>query len=162
MILKGEKIDLVVTKLREEGERIVTTNGSFDILHVAHVRILEKAKKEGDVLIVLLNSDASVKRFKGEKRPIMPEKERAEMLNALKCVDHVIIFEEDDPIKILQRVRPAIHVKGGTFLSERIEKETNALKEIGSEFKTFELEEGLSTTNLLNKVLDIYNKSDLK
>jgi rfaE bifunctional protein nucleotidyltransferase chain/domain len=160
MIIHEKQIDSVISQLKSCGKKIVTTNGCFDILHVGHVRILKKAKEEGDVLIVLINSDASVKRFKGENRPIIPEMERAEMLDSLECVDNVIIFEEDDPIKILERIKPAIHVKGGTFVPERIEKESNALKEIGTEFKMFEIEEGLSTTNLLNKVLDLYNKNN--
>lgn len=106
------EIEEISKDLRKEGKIIVTTNGSFDILHYAHVDLLEKAKNEGDVLIVLLNSDDSIKKFKGASRPIIPEQERARMLAALQCVNYVVIFNEDKPLKILESIKPNKHVKG--------------------------------------------------
>ncbi|OGJ21667.1 hypothetical protein A3K73_01360 [Candidatus Pacearchaeota archaeon RBG_13_36_9] len=149
-----EEISRIAEKLRKEGKTIVTTNGSFDILHYAHVNILEKAKNEGDVLIVLLNSDKSIKRFKGDSRPIIPEYERARMLSALECVNYIVIFNEDKPLKLLEIIKSNMHIKGGSFIEERIREEKELLSRWGGEFKNFELEDGFSTTNIINKVLE--------
>ncbi len=147
-------IEQISKELKTQGKIIVTTNGSFDILHYAHVDLLEKAKNEGEVLIVLLNSDNSVRRFKGEKRPIIPEIERARMLSALECVDYVVIFDEDTPLKLLEIIKPEVHVKGGSFIPERIKEEQKLLDKWGGKFKSFILEEGFSTTNIINKILE--------
>src|SRR3989344_4093144 len=141
-----EEISEICSKLKSEGKSIVTTNGSFDILHAAHVRILERAKQEGDLLIVLLNSDSSIKKLKGNNRPIIPERERAYMIASLECVNYVVIFNEDNPLEILRQVKPHKHVKGGTFVSEW-----------GGEFRHFEVEEGYSTTNIIKNVLEKYS-----
>jgi len=140
--------------LKKQNKTIVTTNGSFDILHYAHVNLLEKTKEEGEVLIVLLNSDNSVKRFKGETRPIVPENERAKMLASLECVDYVVIFEQDEPLELLKIIKPNVHIKGGSFILERIKKEQELLSQWGGRFKNFELEEGFSTTDIIKKVLE--------
>lgn len=149
-----EEIKEISKKIKERGEKIVTTNGSFDILHFAHIKILEEAKKQGDKLVVLLNSDDSIKRFKGPNRPIIPENERARMLAALECVDYVVIFGEDKPLELLKAVMPHIHAKGGSFIEERIKEEKDLLESWGGRFKNFELEDGFSTTNIINKVLE--------
>jgi D-beta-D-heptose 7-phosphate kinase/D-beta-D-heptose 1-phosphate adenosyltransferase len=101
-------------RARRTGKKIVATNGCFDILHVGHVRNLSAAKKLGDVLVVGINSDASVRRNKGPSRPIIPEKERAEMLAALEPVDYVFIFSAETPIRWIRELKPHIHVKGGS------------------------------------------------
>ncbi len=149
-----EEIYSISENLRKQGKKIVTTNGSFDILHAAHVNLLEKARKEGDILVVLINSDNSIRRLKGDKRPIFPEKERAEMLAALACVDYVAIFDDDNPLKCLERIKPNIHVKGGSFVQARIKEEKELLAKWNGNFKNFELEEGYSTTNVIEKILD--------
>jgi len=149
-----EEINSISKQLREEGKTIVTTNGSFDILHAAHVNLLKKAKNEGNILIVLLNSDSSVRKFKGENRPIVPENERALMLSALECVDYVSIFEEDNPLSLLEKIKPHKHVKGGSWNEERIRAEKELLAKWNGEFKNFELEEGYSTTNVIDRVLE--------
>ncbi|MCX6748623.1 MAG: adenylyltransferase/cytidyltransferase family protein [Candidatus Pacearchaeota archaeon] len=149
-----EEIKKIAERLRQEGKIIVTTNGSFDIMHYAHVNLLEKAKNEGDVLIVLLNSDSSIKRQKGETRPIIPENERARMLEALESVDYVVIFAEDKPLDLLREIKPNKHIKGGSFILERIKEEKDLLESWGGEFKNFELEEGFSTTNIIEKILE--------
>ena len=148
-----EEIVKISNKLREENKTIVTTNGSFDILHLAHVNLLEKAKKEGDVLIVLVNSDDSIKKLKGENRPIISENERALMLSALECVDYVVIFDEDNPLSLLEKIKPHKHVKGGSWDEERIRAEKELLAKWNGKFKNFELEEGYSTTNVIEKIL---------
>ncbi len=149
-----EEILEIVERLREDGRAIVTTNGSFDILHCAHVNLLEKARDEGDILIVLLNSDESIKRFKGESRPIIPENERARMLAALECVNYIVIFNEENPLRLLEIIKPKKHVKGGSFVLERIKEEKDLLETWGGEFKNFELEEGYSSTKIINKILE--------
>ena len=149
-----EEIKQIAEQLRQQEKTIVTTNGSFDILHYAHVNLLEKAKGEGDVLIVLLNSDNSIKRFKGDKRPIVPEQERAGMLAGLESVDYVVVFEEDKPLELLRAIKPHKHAKGGTWIEERIREEKELLESWGGEFIGFELEKGFSTTNIIKKILE--------
>lgn len=135
-------------------KKIVTFNGCFDILHVAHIRCLQEAKKKGDVLIVLLNSDSSIKRLKGESRPIIPQEQRKEMLLALKCVDGVIIFYDDTPLKVLEIIRPDVHVKGGTCVEEKVKYEKELVESYGGELYILPKEEGFSTTNIINKIKD--------
>jgi rfaE bifunctional protein nucleotidyltransferase chain/domain len=156
-MLLNEAIEKVRT-WKEEGKVVVTSNGTFDILHAAHVHILEEAKKKGDKLIVLLNSDASVKQNKGEKRPIVPEKERAILLEALQCVDNVVIFDEPTPFAVLQQLKPNIHIKGGTFEPKRIKEEKELVESWGGEHVCLPLQEGLSTTNIIDKILYAYQK----
>ena len=151
-----EEIKQIAEQLRQKEKVIVTTNGSFDILHSAHVRLFEKAKNEGDVLIVLLNSDNSIKRFKGEKRPIIPEQERASMLAGLSAADYIVIFDEDKPLELLKVIKPHKHVKGGSWIEERIKEEKELLGGWEGEFKNFELEEGFSTTNIIKRILEGY------
>ncbi len=148
------EIEKIAEELRNEGRIIVTTNGSFDILHYAHVNLLEKARDEGDELVVLLNSDDSIRRLKGEGRPIIPQNERARMLAALESVNYVVIFYEDKPIDLLKLIRPPVHVKGGSFIEERIREEKELLESWGGKFKNFELEDGFSTTNIINTILE--------
>mgnify|MGYP001608442508 CR=1 FL=1 len=154
-----EEIKEIAEKLKANGKTIVTTNGSFDILHPAHISLLEKAKKEGDVLIVLLNSDLSVKKFKGEKRPILNEKDRAALLSALEAVDYVVLFEEDTPLALLQKIKPHKHVKGGSFIEERIKQERELLEIWKGKLISFPLEEGYSTTNIIDKILSAHSKN---
>ena len=134
----------------------MTTNGVYDVLTVAHVRLLKKAKTEGDVLVVLLNSDDSVKRYKGEKRPINQQEHRAEVIANLDSVDYVLVFPQDTPLEYLGEIKPNVHVKGGTYIKERVEKEENLLKDFGGRVQLFELEEGLSTTITIETILDKY------
>ena len=122
-------------QLKKQGKIIVTTNGSFDILHSAHINLLEKAKQQGNILIVLVNSDDSIKKFKGASRPIIPQDERAYMLSALQSVDYVVIFNEDKPLKLLSLIKPEIHVKGGSFIQERIQEEQDLLSQWNGKFK---------------------------
>ncbi|MBI4159358.1 adenylyltransferase/cytidyltransferase family protein [Candidatus Woesearchaeota archaeon] len=149
-----EELKSIVESLKSQKKTIVTTNGTFDILHIAHLRLLEKAKSLGDILIVLVNSDSSVKKLKGDKRPIIPEQERAEVLSYLKDVDYITLFSEDKPIGLLKEIKPNVHVKGGSFILGRIKEEKELLESWNGQFKTFNLEEGYSTTNIIQKIID--------
>ncbi len=151
------EIERIVYKMNFFREKIVTTNGSFDILHAAHVRLLEIAREKGKGLIVLLNSDDSIRRFKGDKRPIIKQEDRAYMLSALSCVDYVVIFDEDKPLKVLQIIRPSIHVKGGSYIPERVREEEELVKSWGGKLVCLDLEEGYSSTNVINKILEKYD-----
>ncbi len=153
-----EEIAVISQFLKQKGKTIVTTNGSFDILHPAHINLLEKAKKEGDILIVLLNSDDSIKKLKGSTRPILTEKERAMMLSALESVNYITIFDEDTPLNILEKIKPNIHIKGGSFIPERIKQEQSLLEKWNGKFKNFPLEEGYSTTAIIEKILKTKDK----
>jgi len=153
-----EEITAISELIREQGKIIVTTNGSFDILHAAHIRLFERAKKEGDCLIVLLNNDASIKRNKGENRPIVREDERAYVLAALQNINYVVIFDEDKPLEILKKIKPHLHAKGGSFIDERIAEEKELISGWGGQYKTFPLEEGFSTTNIINDILNKYGE----
>ncbi len=121
----------------------VFTNGCFDILHVGHVRCLEYAKKQGDRLIVGLNSDSSVKKLKGNNRPINNESLRKEILEALQCVDEVIVFEEDTPYNLIFKIKPDIIVKGGDYTHDEVVG--NGIAEV----RIFKFVDGHSTTNIL-------------
>ena len=119
-MLDADALDTFVLGARAAGKRIVFTNGVFDILHPGHLRYLQAARRHGDVLIVGLNSDASVRRNKGPERPINPEAERAEVLAALACVDAVSVFDEDTPADIIRRVQPDVLVKGSDWPADQI------------------------------------------
>jgi rfaE bifunctional protein nucleotidyltransferase chain/domain len=113
--------------------------------------LLEKAKKEGDVLVVLVNNDDRVRAVKGESRPIVPEAERARVIAALECVDYVIVF--DDKIEYMKRIKPDVHVKGGSVDPEKLRKEVDLVSSWGGKHRVLELEEGYSSTNIVDKIL---------
>jgi len=117
-------------ELRSQGQRLVLANGCFDLLHVGHVRYLQGAKDLGDVLIVALNSDASVRRIKGHGRPIMPEAARAEIVAALGCVDYVVTFEEDTAARVIDSLKPHVHAKGTDYSEESV-PERDAVRAVG-------------------------------
>lgn len=145
----------VSEKLRNEGKIVITTNGVFDILHIGHIRYLQEAKKLGDILIVAINSDSSVKKIKDPKRPLNNENDRAEALAALECIDYVAIFNEDDPIIVLKAIKPNIHVKGGDYdMSKIIEKDT--VEENDGKVILIPEIKGYSTTDLINKIVTLY------
>lgn len=149
--VKQEDLQPLLKKLRAEGKTIVTTNGCFDILHVGHVRYLEETKKFGDVLIVALNSDASVRRLKGEVRPINNEMDRAEVLNGLKSVDYVVLFDEDSPADLLAKIKPDVHTKGADYTVETL-PEAKIILENGGRLEFIKFVEGKSTTNTIKKI----------
>lgn len=147
-IVKGSSKDL---RNRYSHQKIVFTNGCFDILHVGHIRYLKKAASLGDVLLVGVNSDASVRRLKGENRPINGENDRAELLAEFPFVDHVIIFDEDTPYKVIQDCQPDILVKGGDYkITEVVGKDI--VEASGGRVEILTFEEGKSTTNIIDKI----------
>jgi len=139
-----------IQRRRELGETIVFTNGCFDLLHMGHVRYLQGARELGSCLIVAINSDDSVRRLKGPGRPVIGQDERAEMLGALECVDHVTVFEEDTPEALLELLRPDLLVKGGTT-EEVVGREI--VEGYGGRVLTLKAVEGLSTTTIINRIL---------
>jgi len=154
------KIDELV-KFREkakiEGRKVVFTNGCFDILHRGHVELLEKAKRFGDLLIVALNSDSSMKKIKGEKRPILNENDRAYILASLKCVDAVCLFDEETPAEIIDKLKPDILAKGGDYkINEVVGRES--VYNIGGEVVIIPLVEGKSTKEIIEKIIKSYCK----
>jgi len=152
-IVEREEFSDRCEKLRSAGERIVATNGCFDLLHLGHVRYLQAARALGDLLVVGLNGDRSVQELKGAGRPITTERDRAEILAALECVDLVTIFPETRATKFLAAVRPAIYVKGGDYTSETLnEEECAQLKEIGAAIRLIPFETAYSTSGLIEKI----------
>lgn len=144
-----------ICKARRQGKKIVTTNGCFDILHVGHLRYLQEAKQLGDILVVAINSDDSVRAIKGDKRPLVPEDERAEILAALECVDYVTVFPELDPIQFLRELRPDIHVKGGDYrLDQVVERE--AVESLDGELRLIPGVPGKSTSSLIKLIVERY------
>ncbi len=135
---------------RQANERIVFTNGCFDLLHVGHLKTLWQAKAEGDHLVVGVNSDASVQRLKGPTRPLNNEQDRAILLAALKCVDAVIIFEEDTPVPLLTALQPDVHVKGGDYRLEDL-PEAATIHGYGGKIVLVEVVPERSTTSLIEK-----------
>ncbi len=151
-IMNREELKQLVLKLRARGKKIVFTNGCFDILHLGHIRYLKEAKNLGDVLVLGLNSDSSVRKIKGAPRPYVPEMERAEILAALECVDYVTIFEEDTPTKLIGTIKPDLHVKGGDYkVEDLIEREV--VKSYGGEIAVLSKIAERSTSNLVEKIL---------
>lgn len=151
MLIKQSELNDLLKKLRAEGKTIVTTNGCFDILHVGHVRYLEKTKSYADVLIVALNSDKSVKSIKGENRPINNENDRAEVLSALRSVDYVVLFDEDSPIDLLLKIKPDVYTKGADYTVETL-PEAKKILEIGTKIEFISFVEGKSTTSIIDKM----------
>lgn len=152
-IKNPRQLYLVLRHLRKQRKIIVTTNGCFDILHRGHVSYLQKAKRLGQVLIVAINSDWTVRKLKGKGRPVNDELSRAEVLAALQCVDFVTIFNDDNPIRFVKFVRPVIHVKASDYkINDIIEYE--AVKSCGGKLALMDYIDGFSTTSILKKVKD--------
>ena len=151
---KGE-LRRILEELGENGKRVVFTNGCFDLLHVGHIRYLEKARSLGDILVVGVNSDASVQRLKGPKRPIIPLDERMEILSGLECVDYVTSFGESTPLELIALLRPHILVKGGDWTKETIVGR-ELVEGLGGEVTVLPFFEGNSTSSLIETILKRY------
>jgi len=136
---------------REEGKKVVFTNGCFDLIHPGHALYLEDAKKLGDRLIVAVNSDDSVRRLKGPERPIQNEKARSIVLASMAAVDMVILFTNDTPLDVITKLRPDLLVKGGDWKKEEIVGSDVVLKS-GGDVRSIRFEEGFSTTNIIDKI----------
>ena len=150
-----EQLKEVLHGHRGQGRRIAFTNGCFDILHVGHVRYLREARALGDLLVVAVNSDASVRALKGAQRPLVPEAERVEMVAALEMVDYVTVFSELTPLALIEELRPDVLVKGGDWSAEEIVGR-QSVESWGGRVAVVSLTEGLSTTNIIARVLAVY------
>ena len=137
--------------LREQGGRVVFTNGVFDLLHPGHVRYLQAAREQGDALIVAVNSDRSVRGNKGKDRPIVPERERAEVLAALDCVNAVVVFDDPTPANIVRLIRPHVLVKGADWAADAIVGR-DTVEALGGKVVRIPIEQGWSTTEIVAKV----------
>lgn len=151
--LSPAQLAQIRAELGARGQRLVFTNGCFDLLHVGHVRYLQAARRLGDALAVALNSDASVRALKGESRPINSELDRAEVLAALACVDFVTVFPDIRVTEVIREVRPHIYAKGGDYTVETLNPEERAaLEEAGTEIRILPLVPGKSTTNIVRRM----------
>ena len=156
-IKEREKLTEIIKTLKAKRKRIVFTNGCFDLLHIGHVRYLEKAKILGDILVVGINSDSSVRKLKGPKRPLLPVRERAEILSGLGCVDYVTIFDELDPLKLITSLQPNVLVKGGDWTKEQIVG-GEVVEKSGGEVVIIPFVKGASTSDLIEAILKRYEK----
>ncbi|MDH4267457.1 MAG: D-glycero-beta-D-manno-heptose 1-phosphate adenylyltransferase [Deltaproteobacteria bacterium] len=143
--------------LKAQGKKVVFTNGCFDILHVGHVRYLKKAKSLGDILIIGLNTDRSVRIIKGENRPIVPEKERAEVLSALEFVDYIVFFNEPDPLHLIEALKPDILAKGADWSKDRIIGR-EIVENLGGRVVLVPMVAGASSTGLIEKIKKVYGR----
>jgi len=149
-LIDPERIEAFARELRAKKLKVATLNGSFDLLHAGHLFILHEAKLQGDRLIVALNSDASIQKYKSMSRPIVPLQYRLEMVAALECVDFVTWFEETDPCAFLEKIKPDVHVNGAEYGEECIEAKT--VKKNGGRLHLVSRIETLSTSNIIEKI----------
>ena len=150
-VLSRAEVERVIEQLRDAGKTVVFTNGVFDLLHPGHVRYLQDARREGDALVVAVNSDRSVGANKGPGRPLNPEHERAEVLAALACVDAVVIFDEDTPLEIITRLQPDVLVKGADWQAAAIVGR-DIVEARGGRVIRIPLAEGYSTSAIIRKI----------
>lgn len=148
-------IKSIAAGLKARRKRIVFTNGCFDILHVGHIRYLRKAKSLGDILVVGLNTDRSVRLIKGEKRPIVPQEDRAEVLASLEFVDYVVFFDEPDPFTLIGKVKPHILVKGADWTKDKIVGR-DLVEKAGGRVVRIPLVPGASSTGVIEKIIQVY------
>ncbi len=151
MLIKREDLRALIDVIHHSGKTVVATNGCFDILHVGHVRYLEKTKSFADYSIVLLNSDKSVRSIKGPTRPINNENDRAEILSALRCVDYVVLFDEDSPRDLLDEMKPDVYTKGADYTMETL-PEADIMKKNGTRVEFISFVQGKSTTKTIEKM----------
>lgn len=154
MVASLQAIAKEVRKLQVTGNKVVFTNGCFDILHAGHIDLLSHARSLGDVLVVAINSDTSVARMKGVNRPIIPEHERAEILAGIECVDFVGTFDDDNPLQAILEIHPDVLVKGADWMSNIVGQ--REVESWGGSVVTVPLVEGLSTTSIVERVVERY------
>ena len=147
-----EELTEIIQKEKKKGKRIVFTNGCYDVLHRGHRYILTEASKYGDIFIVALNSDDSIKKLKGDDRPKNKELDRAYVVSGFKGVDYVIIFNEDNPLELLKKLKPDINIKGGAAIPEKVEKEKQIMDDYGGKIINLPLVEGYSKTKIIDEI----------
>jgi len=140
--------------LREEGKEVVFTNGCFDLVHAGHVHLLEKARAQGDALFVGLNSDESIRRIKSSDRPVMPENDRVTVLEAIRYVDEVVVFDEDTPLRVIQELEPDVLVKGADYAVDEIVG-ARWVQEHGGRVYRVPLVEGRGTTEIIKSIQEL-------
>ena len=155
-ILKLKDLIFTLKKLRESGKRIVFTNGCFDIPHVGHVRYLSDARKKGDILVLGLNSDASVKSIKSDSRPVVSQDQRAEVLAGLACVDYITVFDEPDPLALIRAIKPDVLVKGADWEEKKIIG-SDLVKSYGGEVVRITMVPDISTSVIIQRILELYD-----
>jgi 3-deoxy-D-manno-octulosonate 8-phosphate phosphatase (KDO 8-P phosphatase) len=160
-IKSWDELKEIVDKAKKSGMKVVFTNGCFDLIHVGHTRYLQEAKKYGDIFIVAVNSDSSVRALKGDSRPIIDEDQRAEVLAALECVDYVTIFSEPDPLKLITYLKPDFLVKGGDWAADSIIGKEVVEAEGGRVIRVSVIE-GAATTNIVERIIDRYAGEKVK
>lgn len=147
-----KQLSRIALLLKSKGKKIVFTNGCFDILHFGHVYYLEQAKKQGDILIVGLNSDKSIQRIKGKNRPIVCQQDRAKVLAGLESIDYIVIFNEDTPLKTISAIKPDVLIKGSDWQKNNIAG-SEVVRQYGGKVTTIKLVKGRSTTNIIEKIV---------
>ena len=150
-----EDLKKIVTSLKQQGKTVVFTNGCFDIIHVGHVRLLQEAKTFGDVLVVALNSDSSVKILKGNDRPYVSEEQRSEVVAALEMVDYVVIFNELDPLRIIKELTPQVLVKGGDWTIDTIIGR-DVVEQSGGKVVPLKFVDGVSSSTIIQRILNTH------
>jgi len=148
-------LSALIAAEKERGKQVVFTNGCFDLLHAGHVKYLQKARALGDLLVLGLNSDASVRRLKGEKRPLIDEEERAHLLAALDCIDYVVLFDEDTPLELITALKPQILVKGGDYTVDGVVGK-DVVETYGGRVELVSFVDGKSTTSIIDRILERY------
>jgi len=148
-------LEVIIAAEKSKGKIIVFTNGCFDLLHVGHVKYLQKARSCGDILVLGLNSDASIRRLKGKKRPLIGQDERAHILAALDCIDYVVIFDEDTPLRLISTLKPSVLVKGGDYTLDGVVGR-EVVEATGGRVELVSFVDGKSTTNIIEKILQSY------
>ncbi|MDO8682151.1 MAG: D-glycero-beta-D-manno-heptose 1-phosphate adenylyltransferase [Armatimonadota bacterium] len=156
-IKRRSEIRNIIRRLQADGKTVVFTNGCFDIMHVGHIRYLEEARRLGDCLVVGVNTDDSVRVRKGDKRPIVSQFQRAEVVAALACVDYVTLFSEATPVEIVDELRPDVHVKGGDYTLSQM-PEAPVVEAYGGKVVLVPVIEGYSTTKIVDRILEIAEK----
>ena len=154
-VVSAQELQAVVQAVQAAGRVVVFTNGCFDLLHPGHIRLLQDAKQFGDILIAGLNSDDSVRRLKGDGRPIFAEDDRVSMLAALACVDYVVVFEDDTPIPLLERLHPDILVKGDEYRPDQVVGR-EVVAGYGGRVERVPVVAGLSTTDIVKRIMQAY------
>jgi rfaE bifunctional protein nucleotidyltransferase chain/domain len=154
-IISRPQITGLIADLKKKGQKIVFTNGCFDLIHVGHVRYLQEARALGSCLVIGLNSDQSIRRIKDPARPLILEEQRAEVLAALECVDYVVLFDEDDPFQLIKEVRPDVLVKGADWSMDKIIG-ADLVTSYGGEVRRIDLVPSISTSEIINRIISRY------
>ena len=158
-IISRPQIAGLISDLKKKRQKIVFTNGCFDLLHVGHVRYLQEARTLGDCLVIGLNSDQSVRLIKDPARPLISEEQRAEVLAALECVAYVVLFDEADPFTLIDEVRPDVLVKGADWSLDKIIG-ADLVSSYGGEVRRVDLVPSISTSEIINRIISRYGKSE--